>query len=217
MIVVAICALCTGCSMGLRTVPSGWDGTTEPECDDGWGPVIGDALVSGTAAGIGLAATDDRSDQGTAFAIAGLAVGTVFAIFAGIGEERVRDCKTARTAWRVGGAIGHGAADETMRVQGAAAQRLAESRPPGGWYCAVSAANPGAGFCVREHDVCWRDHDEAIAATADLEPCETVETAWCFLLADGRMRCAPGEEACREKRAQTHTTATVRSECEERR
>lgn len=84
-----------------------------------------------------------------------------------------------------------------------------------GWFCASSETTAGAGLCARDRQACEQAREAAAVAAPDLEPCEPVEAAWCFLLADGRRRCTVSEDACKEKQA--HTTATVRIECEERR
>lgn len=213
---MVVCALLVSCSLGIQQVPKNWDGTTEPECDDSWGPVIGDSIVGGIAAGIGLGASDSKDNNADVFAIGGFAVGLVFLIAAGVGEERVRDCKTAQTAWRVGGAVGFSAAS-AMRARDpdAAVEDPPQRRRGRGWFCASSETAAGTGLCNRERRACEQARESAAAAAPDLEPCEPVEAAWCFLLIDGRERCAASEDACKEKRA--HTSATVRIECEERR
>lgn len=214
--VLALCAL-AGCSLGLQQVPKGWDGTTEPECDDGWGPVIGDALIGGVGLGVGWAASGSKDKNADVFAIGGFAIGLVFGIAGAIGEERVRDCKTAQTAWRVGGSIGHGAADATMRTQRAIEVRQAPEPEapitPRGWFCATSE---GGGICARERRACERERSSVAAAVMDFTPCTLVETAWCFAVVGGRdARCFPSEEDCGNAIARAGGDAA--GECEERR
>lgn len=101
VIVMGLCA----CSMGLKKIDPHWDGTSEPDCDDGIAPVVGDVLISSVALGVSIGAANQHNDGLSA----GFAIGAlVFAVSSAIGEDWRGDCKRAKAAWELGGAMNRG-------------------------------------------------------------------------------------------------------------
>lgn len=217
----------SGCSLGIAKLPDRWDGSAEPECSDSIGLVVLDAIVGGLSLGV-LAAAVNRED--TPLVVVSGTGTLTFGIASLIGENRVRECKEAKAAWRIGGAIGHASKrDETSVEQLARDERIDRAKrerlqreaavvrtpppvpppsqpPPRGHFCATSAGTPNAGLCAREKSDCQRARDAVLAAVADMTECALVETAWCFDAGPGDERCVPTTEGCAAARARHETT-----------
>ena len=93
-----------GCSFGMKKLPDGWDGTSVPECSTDPTLLIGDALLVGVGGAAVLGGIE--ADSGAAVVV-GLAIMLPFTVGGIVGESRIRECREARAAWRVGGAIGN--------------------------------------------------------------------------------------------------------------
>lgn len=217
-------ALATGCSLGMQSVDPKWDGTTEPECSDSWGPVIGDGLMAGIGLGVASAGVDAESD---AAVLGGVAVGIAFAVSGLVGEHTLSDCRAAKAQWRVGGAIGRASKANTVEDEDdeAVARRQARerreeakrreeeqrARAPRGFFCASSPTIEAAGMCARERVDCQRARGSALAAVPDLEGCALVEIAWCYD-AGGLSWCEPTQGACDAQRANVAGASDCREE-----
>lgn len=216
---VSTVVLVSACSLGITPVQDGWDGTTEPTCDDSAGLVVLDAIAGGIALGVAAAATDKEDET---VAIPALLGGLVFGVGAAIGGDRVRSCREAKATWRIGGAIGRASVADRGRPKESEVDRIAQEErmerarrerlerevraahtpppappspaPPRGHFCATSATTPGAGLCAREKPDCLRARDAALSAVEDLTECTLVEVAWCFSAAEER--CYPDAPSC---------------------
>jgi hypothetical protein len=73
----------TGCASQMHTLHSGWDGSTEPDCTESEGAVLGDALAG--RAGLEIAEATADSHRGLSFL--SLLAGAGFAASAAIGEQ----------------------------------------------------------------------------------------------------------------------------------
>lgn len=223
-VLLALACTLTGCSFGMKRVPSGWDGTSEPDCNDSPVPMIGDAIVAGLSLALAAGAADasiQAQDQGEAntgadaLAIGGFAVAFGFTISAIVGEVSYKRCENAKAEWRLGGAIGAGVdarnaaaaerferehRDELAPEPAKAQQPAAPIEPPQprGYFCSESPSNDTVGFCVREKPECERTRDLSINALPDLTMCTLVESAWCL----GDL-CFPTEGACAARRDRT--------------
>lgn len=210
-----ICLL-SACSLGMKSVPSGWDGTYEPDCTDNPGPVIGDAILAGAFLAVGAIAGDESvaaKNEGSpnigadVLAIGGFALALGFTISAIAGESRYKECKNTKSEWRLGQAIGAGTdkrvsaaeqgaarAREALRAQQEANTKAAAQ--PRGFFC---SSNATVSFCVRDKAECERTRD--VAALPDLTPCTLVESAWCF-----GDHCSTTQQSCSEQSAKTGLT-----------
>jgi len=225
--IAASLAPLTACSLGMRTVPPGWDGTSEPECTDSPAPVVGDSIMAGISVAVGSIAAEaslDAKEEGNpstgadVVAIAGFVVALGFVVSAVIGESSYKECKSARAEWRLGGAIGAGVergAQQQAAKQGAerAAAAIRERQQPHsqqpppvprGFFCSSSPSNTAVGFCVRDKAECERTRDVAMGAAPDIAPCSLVESAWCF-----GDRCSPTEQLCNEQSTRVGGLACV--------
>lgn len=112
-----------GCSFGMQKLPDGWDGTSEPQCSNDPTLMIGDALGAGVATAVALAGIE--ADSGPAVG-AGLLLTLPFIVGGFVGESRLRECREAKAAWRVGGAIGRASrSNDPDRPAAAASARVA--------------------------------------------------------------------------------------------
>lgn len=207
----------SACSFGMAKVDGSWNGAGEPQCSDSYAAPIGDGLGAGLLLGVGVAAMEQEDMSGqpttasTTIALGSLTASIVFAVASWMGTENVKDCKTARTTWRLGGAIGGArSADSNGRRDPdeydgpkssewkepprtpAPTWNLPPNPAPRGFYCANSSTVPSAGLCARDKAECTRSADAVSASVDDVGVCALVESAWCF--AEGR--CAPTQAIC---------------------
>lgn len=192
-------ALGPGCVSTIHKLEPGWDGTTEPDCSDGWGPVVGDVVVGSVALAVGASELqrNDRSDNATGVALAAIGVGTVFEIAALIGNDRIRECRRARVAWWTGRATAanlHEVIATAPPREPAAPQALRPARR--GFYCARSTTADDISICARSRDACDQSRAAATLGVPDLAPCEVATTAWCFA-----GECYANEASCDRRHA----------------
>jgi len=225
-ILIGLAVALGGCSFGMTSVRSDWDGTSEPECTADIGPPLGDGLMGGILAGVAIAAADAQNDLVGLPALAGA---IIFAVASYTGEETYKDCKSAKAQWRIGGAIGRASrprdeerhnrngamvpdeTDEERPLRKPAPASVVTVAPPRGFFCAVSPSVASAGLCTREKESCETVRGSAVAVVPDLAACALVETAWCF--AD--KRCAPTEDACTVQREKLVGPDGIAKECAE--
>jgi hypothetical protein len=199
---IAIALTLSACSLGMKPLAPGWDGSVEPDCTDNNGAVIADGLGAGLLIGVGAIAakvSTDASDAGEpstgadVVTIVGLGGGLVLAVSGLIGESRYKACHEAYAQWRIGGAIGtasvHNKPDVDVEpVRSIVAPTKPAPTQPRGFYC---SSTESTGFCVRDKAECTKTRDVSIGAVPDLTECSLTEKAWCF-----GDRCSPTAELC---------------------
>src|ERR1043166_824896 len=103
---MAVVVAATGCSLGMRQVDPQWSGRGEPQCDDSYGYVVGDAAVSvvGLIAVLIAANQKNPSTGSDIAAIGGGAAVIAFGIDSLFAEKNADRCGEAKTSWRVASA-----------------------------------------------------------------------------------------------------------------
>jgi hypothetical protein len=210
---LALVVVLGACSFGMRTVDHGWDGTTEPDCNDSFGPEVIDSLGAGVTLAIVLNTTQQTS---AGIVIPALVGALAYTIGAGYGEIERRKCESAETIWQAGNAIGPSRQTNPVQVMPEFTPRP-RPRPvvasvQRGFFCSVSTASEISSFCVRDKSACTAARDVAIGSVPDLHECELREAAWCF-----GERCAPLQTICDEQRKRAMGTDGVAPDCEETR
>lgn len=211
IILVATLTATSGCSFGMKTVDSNWDGASEPDCTADIRPLVGDSIVAG--AGLAVSSIGVQADSG-AMVLGGLLVGVAFGVAAIVGESNRNDCKEALAAWRIGGAIGTASEVRRERIQPLpAAPPVVVKQPPAtprGWFCYSSPTVAAAGDCYREKAACTRARDGALVGVPDLTACELREAASCAGVGEAQA-CFPTGEVCKAR-----VTMVRGTPCEER-
>lgn len=209
---IAVGVLClglSGCSFLFQNhLPSEYSGQSEPFCSDSKAlPVLdllfmtSNALTALNVASLGV------SDTGAAVAI-GVGAAVAYGASAITGFHWAGECRDARQAYYY---ENQSSGDDEARLRAFKQQHAADiavEKPapapapvptpdvqPRGFFCAESALNHTAGFCLREKSACESARNAAVTAVPDLDECKLVESAWCF-----GDRCAPTEEACDAQR-----------------
>jgi hypothetical protein len=183
----------------------GYDGTSEPRCDDGSGLAIVDLVIGA----LSFAAIAADSSGG---ALAGdILIGTLFTGSMLSGFSWSHECENAYVDWRERKAERkrerqREAADEEHEVARRERERLKsvdvheiELR---GFFCASSPGNTDASVCDRKKTACAAARDALAVAVTDITQCTLVETAWCFAVEVGGSngRCAVSEASCNAQR-----------------
>lgn len=166
LVTVLLLVAQASCSLGMKSVPRDWDGSSEPECSDSYAAPLGDGLVSALAMGVGVAAAEDEEATGeskTAIVLGALVVGIGFGVAAFVGGDTAKECKDARNTWRVGGAIGRATSKNAERERDEAID--AEIEKSNAWC----ATNGNERVCGRDRDQCLERADASRAR--DLGEC----------------------------------------------
>jgi hypothetical protein len=87
--VAALLSVCS-CSFGMKATSPSWDGSTKPDCDDGYGAAGLDLAMSGTLVGGALAAVDQRQPVIGALAIL---AGAAYGVAAAHGYKKAETCR----------------------------------------------------------------------------------------------------------------------------
>jgi hypothetical protein len=143
--------LLAGCSFGMKTTPSTWDGTTEPTCDESILPALGDALIAG---GLTVTALEVNNETVSLVSLAGA---ILFGVASVVGEEHYRSCSRSKEAWQIGGAIGKGVAQSRSRP----VTDPDLDAPGSHFFCARN------GRCEADDEACGNDG------------CRDLPRAWC--------------------------------------
>lgn len=201
----------------------GFDGRSEPHCDDGNGLAILDLVIAGlaTASLIGVL-SEDGQDEYVGAAILNLAVHGASGLS---GLAWAGECREAYATWKKSRSEYLTAQQreeyeehkrDVARQKAAKLRRQAEAREmeeqppaPRGFFCTSSPSDEDVGFCAREKADCESTRSALAAARNDMTACALVETAWCF---DGGARCSPTDNTCS---AQHMNAADVTGDCEE--
>lgn len=217
----------SGCSWvfqdRLRGGLASYDGNAEPNCT----PSKGWAVLDGLFAGLGgatilLGATADELSSGdkTILIVGGIFDLLVHGSSAITGSNWANECRRAYADYQneSRGAPPADAELDRLRAQierngdsVAPHEQVPETPRPRGFYCASSATASAAGLCTREKADCARARDAAIGLIADITECGLVESALCFDVKPGELRCSPTAESCAAQRER----AGVASECRE--
>lgn len=193
ILVTAVLAI-GGCSFGMQSIDPKWDGTTEPQCTNSPGPVIGDGLAAGLLLGVGAGAADasvqannEGRASGTADTLAavGLIAGTVFVVSAIMGEHTYSECKGAVAQWRLGGAL---AVRSGPVVSRAPTDDTPDTSNP------KNDPNMAWTFWCGADGECFAD--EAKCGTE----CSARKQVWCAAKSGGYYFCGIDEYACRVAR-----------------
>jgi len=201
--VLTVAAVLGSCSTGMQRVSSTWDGLSVPRCTDSYLPVVGDTFIGGLAFGMGVAASDGAGDTYDMLALAGIVIGVVFAIDAGVGTGAVLQCKAAQAKAKFRGSIEQTASrtKEPSRTASAAAGQVPPTAARG-YFCASSPTVAAASLCVRDSATCVQARSAALVGVADLGACTPAAAVFCFPSTggDAATRCASSAEACAAQR-----------------
>ena len=202
----------TGCSMGMKMLPSDYDPRTIPRCETNVAYPVGDGLMAvllAATAGVVLSVeppTNETAEERMATVIAsgGLAFGFGLSSFFGFREDG--RCQDAIAQWDKRQIEQDDLVQEKKRErrraeEGEFPKRRRVQKPvdmvgPRGFFCSTSVTTPAAGLCARQKADCARSRDAASAVVADMVECALVEASWCVQVAAGDDRCFPAEEVC---------------------
>jgi hypothetical protein len=219
---IVMAGLC-GCSWLFQTPlktkkAGGYDGTSEPRCDDGSGLAIIDLIFGG----LSFAAALETSD---AALTANVLTGLLFTGSMLSGFSWAHECEDAYSDWRERRAERNRERQrEQIEEEREVVRRQRERLKPvdvhdidlRGFFCTGSPAQQTVSACARRRSDCESAKGALAVAVPDVSDCFLVESAWCFDAGSGHAdeRCAATEGSCNAQRA---TAGNETGECIEQR